>query len=84
MPCLPCDFDMFFPRHVHPAIFAAYQRRATAFRAIRQYKRAVQDLEAALGIEPNNAELQQQLTKARREADEAEKQRLLKKAVTKV
>ena len=35
-------------------------------------------------IEPSNAELQLQLSKARREADEAEKQRLLKKAVTKV
>lgn len=40
-------------------------RRATAYRALAQYDRAVQDLEEAVAIEPNNKELTQLLAKVR-------------------
>jgi tetratricopeptide (TPR) repeat protein len=48
-----------------PLCVKAYLRRATAYRALGQYERAVQDLEQAAGIEPDNKEVTQQLTKVR-------------------
>ncbi|GLC44336.1 hypothetical protein PLESTB_000480900 [Pleodorina starrii] len=64
-----------------PLCVKALQRRAEAYRALQQYGKAVQDLEAALDIEPGNAEAAKQLVKARQEDEEARKQRAIAKAV---
>eukprot|EP00195_Chlamydomonas_chlamydogama_P005216 CAMPEP_0202907312 /NCGR_PEP_ID=MMETSP1392-20130828/42092_1 /ASSEMBLY_ACC=CAM_ASM_000868 /TAXON_ID=225041 /ORGANISM="Chlamydomonas chlamydogama, Strain SAG 11-48b" /LENGTH=117 /DNA_ID=CAMNT_0049596147 /DNA_START=22 /DNA_END=375 /DNA_ORIENTATION=+ len=64
-----------------PLVTKAYQRRATAYRSLQQYDKAVQDLEAAHANEPANAELVQQLDKARRDLAEYRKQKQVRKAM---
>ncbi|GLI69147.1 hypothetical protein VaNZ11_013704 [Volvox africanus] len=64
-----------------PLCVKALQRRAEAYRALQQPARAVKDLEAALEIEPGNAEVEKQLGKAKLEDDEARKQRAIVKVV---
>ena len=46
-----------------PLCAKAYTRRAAAFKALNQLERAVQDLEAAAEMEPDNKEVQQLLAK---------------------
>lgn len=67
----------------HELCVKALQRRATAYKALQQPQRAVEDLEKALEIAPADAEIQKQLGKARQELDEERKQRALRKAVAK-
>lgn len=64
-----------------PLCTKAYQRRATAYRALQQYSRAVADLEAAVANDPDSKELAAALAAARREQEEQRKQRQLRKAM---
>lgn len=66
-----------------PLCVKAYQRRAAAFKGLQQLDRAVQDLEAAHGLEPENAEVSAQLSRARFELEELNKVKALNKAMTK-
>ena len=59
----------------------AYQRRATAYRALQQYGRAVADLEAAVSNDPDSKELTVALAAARREQEEQRKQKQLRKVM---
>ena len=60
-----------------------YQRRATAYRALQQYSKAVEDMERAAANDPDSKEIQQQLAGARAELEEHRKQKRLKKALNK-
>ncbi|KAG1662073.1 hypothetical protein FOA52_005320 [Chlamydomonas sp. UWO 241] len=64
-----------------PLCTKVYQRRATAYRALQQYARAVQDLQAGVDIEPDNKDLVAQLSKAQRDLDEYRKAKQLSKAM---
>lgn len=64
-----------------PLCVKAYQRRATAYSALQQPGRAVADLQAALDLEPGDAELQKQMAKAQVDLEEYRKQRTIQKAV---
>ncbi|KAG2450163.1 hypothetical protein HYH02_000265 [Chlamydomonas schloesseri] len=74
----------FFNNNKHdPLCVKALQRRAEAYRALQQTGRAVQDLQAALELDPKNGEVAKQLARARLEDEEARKQRAVAKAVAK-
>eukprot|EP00798_Chlamydomonas_sp_ICE-L_P017965 gene17965-24370_t len=66
-----------------PLCVKAYMRRSQAYRALQQYNRAVQDLESALAIEPENTELQVLFKKAKIDAEEQQKAKKLRSAVAK-
>ncbi|KAG2442702.1 hypothetical protein HXX76_002785 [Chlamydomonas incerta] len=75
--------DFFHNNKNDPLCVKALQRRAEAYRALQQTGRAVEDLQAALDMDPKNAEVAKQLARARLEDDEARKQRAVARAVAK-
>eukprot|EP00198_Chlamydomonas_reinhardtii_P013934 XP_001703271.1 TPR domain-containing protein [Chlamydomonas reinhardtii] len=75
--------DFFHNNKNDPLCVKALQRRAEAYRALQQTSRAVEDLQAALDMDPKNGEVAKQLARARLEDVEARKQRAVAKAVAK-